>query len=53
MYQTDVKQTETKLREAEQQQRKELAKNADRHEKFINSRRYRMIEKEVNKVGVF
>lgn len=51
-YQAESRQAETKLRVAEQQRSKLEVANADSREKLARSKKYKLIEKEVNKVGL-
>ncbi|KAL6259249.1 hypothetical protein P5V15_009168 [Pogonomyrmex californicus] len=48
-YQAESRQAETKLRVAEQQRNKLEVANADSREKLARSKKYKLIEKEVNK----
>ncbi|KAL0118022.1 hypothetical protein PUN28_009008 [Cardiocondyla obscurior] len=48
-YQAESRQAETKLRVAEQQRSKLEVANADSREKLARSKKYKLIEKEVNK----
>jgi len=50
-YQAESRQAETKLRVAEQQRNKLEVANADSREKLSRSKKYKLIEKEVNKVS--
>lgn len=49
-YQAESRQAETKLRVAEQQRNKLEVANADSRDKLARSKKYKLIEKEVNKV---
>lgn len=51
-YQAESRQAETKLRVAEQQRNKLEVANADSREKLARSKKYKLIEKEVNKVSL-